>query len=239
MQTIDFLPQKFRERATFRLARIWQCVVLGLFGSVVLATLFYQVVSRGGTRARLTEVTPQHSLAVQQALRHTELRTELGNLQHQVSLYTFLQHPWPRTQVLDGISSQLPASCVLTSLRVVQEVPKATTVIVRPSAAQVELQGAEHDVKQLLESLKGAQAIVYVNGVTENAVELHEFVARLAQSELFYKAELRSFESARESTPRGGKFEIRAVLSPPHFFEAGQGDTQRPAAAAPAYRIAL
>jgi Tfp pilus assembly protein PilN len=239
MQTIDFLPQKFRERATHRRARIWQFVVLGLFGSVVLLTLFYQVVSRGGTRARLAEVTPQHSLAVQQALRHTELRTELGHLQQQVSLYAFLQHPWPRTQVLAGIASRLPASCVLTALRVVNEVPKSANVIAKPVAGQAELQGAEYDLKQLLESSKGAQSIVYVSGVTENAVELHEYVARLSQSGLFSQAELRSFESTRESTPRGGKFEIRAVLSPGLFEEMNQVDSSRPAAASPAYRITL
>lgn len=214
MKNIDFLPQQYRERARWRRSRIWQIGVLVLFSSVVGTTLAYQVVSRGSTRIQLATVTPQHSLAVQQTLRHTTLRSELSGLQHQVSLYTYLQHPWPRTQILAQIASQLPKSCVVSNMRVINEVPKTMNVIAKPNADKVSLAPAEHDLKQLLDSQKSAQTIVYIHGNTDNPVELYEFVAGLSQSTLFSKAELRSFETVHDGIQRAGRFEIRTVVAP-------------------------
>jgi hypothetical protein len=227
MQKVDFLPQEFRERASMRRSRIWQFAVLGFFGTIVLTSFGYQIVSRGSARSLLAEVTPLHSLAVQQALRHTELRSELASLQHQVSLYTYLKHPWPRTRILSSIARELPTRCVMTSLWIMSEVPKVASANAKPSTTKVELSGAEFDLKQIMESQRGAQSIIYISGVTDNPVKLHEFVARLSQSSLFAKAELYSFESLRDPVGRGGKFEVRAVLVPSLVHEPHRGEPAR------------
>src|SRR5688572_1891055 len=118
MQTIDFLPEHYRERRKQRRVRWWWALIVCLFGGVVLATGSLQWLSVQKIKYELSRLEMQCNTFRQLDQHLLELETKVAHLSHSANLYTFLQHPWPRTQILAAVVQPVPEQMQLTSIRV-------------------------------------------------------------------------------------------------------------------------
>src|SRR5688500_5808847 len=113
MKDIDFLPARYREQYSQRRAQLWRLTVLALFVAGVGATAAGQYTLRRSARQHLEAVNPQHSAARAKSDQHTQLQQQLKDVQATTQLYAYLQHPWPRTQILAEVAERLPATLTL------------------------------------------------------------------------------------------------------------------------------
>jgi hypothetical protein len=232
---IDFLPPQYRQRSARRYGRY------GRIGAVVACAAMVLLAALGQHRHRqrlLTELTAMEPL-VAQVLNQ---RQELGRLHAQLStvnalaeLYTYLHHPWPRSQLLMAVVAPLPEGVRFEQLHVARELFRTTSLSgemrhkpERPREEEIaKLSPAERDLKRLREELDKTRTVIRIWGTTSDVSTLHEYLGTLAKNELFFKVDLESLEAA-ERTDGLAKFRALLVVRP------GYGQPDGPTAPAPA-----
>lgn len=228
MQDIDFLPSRYRELSSERQVRLWRLAVFALFGAGIGVTALGQYSFRRAARQQLAAIDEQHSLARAKTEQFTALHQQLKEAQATTQLYAWLQHPWPRTQILAGVSAKLPETVTLSELRLTRETPPAERSDSRRSRrgngasdeeAQANLAPAVRDLQKLREEYDSAKVVVEVSGLTSDIAALHLYVAQLCEAPLFMKCELASLEAVGDAnyqspTAFQSKFKLRLVVRP-------------------------
>lgn len=239
---IDFLPPRYREQHVQRKNFYWRVVVL-------VAYLALLAVGSVAQRSRMTRLQSDLARAKQELTQAQLLEVQVTHAQQQLSrqraaaeLITYLQHPWPRSQVLAAILPRVPESIHLTELRLYPLAEKAAAAPFwqRQSPGKKEKDAppplpATADLQRLLEERNRMLTVVQLNGVAQNQASLHQFLQQLAQDELFAAVELLSIESQRsENNPAGCVFEVCLELKPgygerrpPQRSTAGAGHSQQ------------
>lgn len=115
---IDFLPESYREQSTQRKGQLWRFAVLALFTVVLPAASFCQYRMRTAINSDLTSLSPHYAAAQADTTRVAFLQGELKKAASAAELYTFLRHPWPRTQVLSALTETLPESITLRAISI-------------------------------------------------------------------------------------------------------------------------
>ncbi len=245
MHDIDFLPSKYREQNTARKARVWQFAVLLLFGGVIVATAAGQYLLRVSATSERDAVLLQHTAAKATNDLFDRLQSRLADVRSTAQLYTYLQHPWPRTQILAAVGRELPDEVTLSEMRITLDAnaspeggrnrPRDPR---RSENEDKELAGmhpAARDLKQLADEFNGQRTVVLLAGHTSDTAALHRLVARLGDAALFAKAELRSLEAAQRRELHGSSvFEVRLTVRPGYGQPGGprqpsETQTQQPA----------
>ena len=108
MKDIDFLPSGYRQQHSNRNVRAWRFVVVASFLAMLSAASLVQYYRLCRARICLEHVTTQHDEAKNQNLQLTRLQSELKEVNCDAELFTYLRHPWPRTQILAAILTPLP-----------------------------------------------------------------------------------------------------------------------------------
>ena len=121
MKNIDFLPAKYRELDEARRRRAWRVAVLVLFGTVVGASALFQYRMHRAAQNELVEAKAQLATAEAKHQQLGQLQAQLQQARDAAALVTYLQHPWPRTQILSEIVTRLPADIKLTEIRIAPE----------------------------------------------------------------------------------------------------------------------
>lgn len=215
MQSIDFLPARYREQETRRHAKLWQLVLTLLFGSVVGLAVVMQFAMRLSVWRQLADLDAPFQQSQEVKQRFEKAQTEHQKLQHSTALYAYLNHPWPRTQILSQVISPLPKSIALREMKFSLEAERPTgppsTTAPDPATAQ-QGEPAELDLKALRQQRDQSAECLAITGVAKDIAALHEYVATLATSSLVAKAELRSLETNDEADEAGpvGKKAVRA-----------------------------
>lgn len=232
MKNIDFLPNRYRESAAARAALVkrWT-IVLGI--TVFIAPMAtYQNIARNQVVRQLALVGPQFEEAQSKSQHLAELQKELQLARGEAALLAWLNHPWPRSQILVQLHEPLPESARLTSIKLTNE-PKASASSSasagRNRAARRAVgdaaeshpddsrPAAEKDLIKMHEQVATSDTVVTLSGVSVNTTELHTYVARLRTTGMFDKSELRSLESLPgQEGAKSQNFEIRVVLAPGH-----------------------
>lgn len=227
MKNIDFLPGRFRENhaATQALIKRWT-IAIGLATFIVPLAL-YQFVAHRSIVLRLAEIGPEYNTALLEQTHLHQVQDQLKLAQGEAALLAYLQHPWPRSQILAKIHEPLPESVRLTGVKLLSELrPSSSEGPVanrsrrsrradpRESDVDSKRPVAEQDLQALAEMVSSRQVVVMLTGITLNPTELHTYVAHLRASGLFDKSELRSVEKITGGDDRTQKFEIRLVVSP-------------------------
>lgn len=249
MKNIDFLPNAYRERNALRHARAWWGVVVLIFGTVILATASVQFTWRRGVQAELDAIEPQYLAAKQRDLELTSLQKQIQAASEAAGLYTYLQHPWPRTQILASIAGPLPATIHLHELHLGEEVlpiiATETTSGKRRTAAKdkdaPKLPPGQQDLAALRQDCDTKQTVVELSGIAEDAQQLHAYVSALGKSPIIAAAQLKSLEAVSEGEGKasalpegvsnrlaGTRFSVRLVIRPGY----GQPGGPEPKAAA-------
>ena len=221
-EQIDFLPSRYREQQAQRLNFVWRLLILCAYVGLLAVGSMVQRSRR--TDAKLDLTRAKQKVAQAEALSN-ELATWQQRLKKQrtaAELIAYLQHPWPRTQILAAVLPKLPRSIHLNELRV-QAVNEAGANV--PAWQQPNRSGKEEtktpveppamDLAQLQRERDAAATYIYLLGCAQNQNELHEFLHLLTGDKLFASVELISVESLRaERELQGYEFQARIKLRP-------------------------
>lgn len=213
---IDFLPPRYREQHAQRKNFLWRVVVLGAYlGLLAMGSV--------AQRARLGKLQNELAQSQQQLAEAQQISVQLEYAEQQLSrdraaaqLVTYLQHPWPRTQVLAAILPRVPESIYLTELRLypLAQQSSATPFWQRQAADKKDKDKpppppAMADLERLREERANTVTVVQLNGVAHDQAVLHAFLQQLAEDELFAAVELLSIESLRnDNNKHGCAFEV-------------------------------
>jgi hypothetical protein len=244
MQTIDFLPQVYRERNDLRKARTWWAVVLMVFGTVVVSTASIQYTWRRTVVRQLDDLGPRYAAAMLRDAELARLQTQIQAVSDAAGLYTYLQHPWPRTQLLAAVVAPVPKSIRLTDVLLTSEVTVQTTsdeasVASRRARGRAEKNEkreppARQDLARLRDECDTQQTVVHITGTATDVQELHVYVGELGKSPLVASALLKSIEAIPQEPGASPKiqFRVQMVVRPGY----GQRGGPEPKAAAPVAR---
>ncbi|MDX1947426.1 MAG: hypothetical protein SFU86_18640 [Pirellulaceae bacterium] len=231
MKNIDFLPDIYRQRAATLRARVWWGVLVVLFGAALGSTAIGQFFIRRSIEQQLLALEPRHAAAQEHVRKLTELNAQDRQAGELASLVTFLDHPWPRTQLLAEIVRPLPESVKLTELALVlSEIPQAVGEAsagpppgVSAEASALVVAPAVHDLEKLRELHDDRETVIEITGQTTDIAPLHGYVAALARSTLVSKARLKSIESsAGHEGARTTRFTVLVVVRTCHGIRGGE-----------------
>src|SRR6185436_352447 len=138
MKSIDFLPEIYRQREALRRARIWWAVVVMIFGGAIGASSLAQAWLRHGLVQQLDALAAEFAAAQTQVQELSSLQSQNVRAGHEASLYTFLENPWPRTQLLAEVVRPLPETIRLTRIAILEEEQAKTAIHVGPRNVKVE-----------------------------------------------------------------------------------------------------
>ena len=232
MQEIEFLPLEYREKHARRQSRPWQIFAAMAIVGLMAAAASVQYELRHELRSELAVVSPVHEAAVDQSHRLADAQSRLKLARGRAELYTYLRHPWPRTQLLAALVERLPNAITLQQIQVVRETAAARPTSDRRSAAERKtdaerlksLGPADRDLAEIAGKLNPMTTVVVLSGVTTDAIALHHYMGELDATDVFDKAELDCF-NAVEAGQDGVALQFRAVLNVlPGYGQSGGPD---------------
>ncbi|HZN35084.1 MAG TPA: hypothetical protein VFB80_14745 [Pirellulaceae bacterium] len=234
MKNIDFLPDIYRQRAALRKARIWWCAVVVLFGGAISSAFTAQVWLRVSLKRQLAALEESFLSSQTQVRELANLQAQIAKSAHEASLFTYLQHPWPRTQLLAQVVRPLPKSIRLTQIHVSDEelprdAPHAAPLHRGPETEPAaKPQPAEDDLAKLQQEMDFKATIVQLQGFTPEAADLHEYVALLNGSSLIAAAQIKSLESDSTHDPPRTRFTLRLIVHPGYGQRGSEGPPAPP-----------
>lgn len=182
-----------------RRARNHSIVVVAMFAALLGLGAWgqHRTLQRLRSDARIVE--QQYAQAQQHAAHLAALQEELAQVTKEADLLAYLDHPWPRSQVLRAIAGPLPPELVASRIYVLREqrpTPKQSNTAPQ-SSTQTTAQTtvlAEADLKKLRDEIESTHLVVSIEGVTRDHAALHIYLHELTQHSLIPKAELVSLE---------------------------------------------
>jgi len=230
MQNIDFLPDQYRRKHMERQSQPWHIVVMGAFAALLVVAILTQRHYRHKAEQELAAVLPQYELAMSQSCQLGEISSELQAATTTAELFTYLRHPWPRTQLLARLLAPLPDEITFEKLQIDRELPASSTPIRRRSFSEAEeselaaLSPAARDLKRLRDRFDNMETVVRISGTTGESSAVHRYLSALGDAPLFSEAELDRMESLDRGdlNSRGDSLQFEAALVVrPGYGQAG------------------
>ena|SRR5437762_550575 len=235
MKSIDFLPDIYRQRDALRRARIWWAMVVVIFSSAIGASAVAQGWLRHGLAEQFDSLAAEYATAQTQVQELSAIQTQAVRAGQEASLYTFLENPWPRTQLLAEIVRPLPDGIRLTKINILDEEQAKTAIQIGPrnmkaeEEAAAKASGPEKDLAKLQEEVGHRQTTVEIEGHTADVPRLHAYVADLSRSPLIAGASPKSLESSGANQQTQTRFTLRLLVRPGYCQRGGEA-AQTPAA---------
>ena len=225
MHNIDFLPVEYRQKHARRQSQPWQVVVAVAMVGLVAAAAMAQHYRRHAVQNDLATITPVYDDAVSQQNRLAEAQKRLKSVKACAELYTYLRHPWPRTQLLSALVAPLPETIILQQIQILREAPatRSPTEVRPPVDPKTEeerlksLAPADRDLCKLAGRLDPLQTVVVLTGTATEIAALHHYIGDLDATDIFDKAELDCFNSI-DNSKSGAVLQFRAGLDGQHGY---------------------
>lgn len=220
MLDLDFLPAEYRRRQARKRSKPWHAMVGLAFVGLVALAAFGQHRQLHSLRAELALLTPQYEHATAVDARLAQVQESLKEARAEAALFTYLQHPWPRTQLLRSLLEPLPEELFLTELEISNELPTATRSSdprLQPKSddkAIEALSAAERDLAELRQRNDTLRTVIRITGNTDDGAALHRYLGELSSRFLFRKAELESIERIEGDAATGMHFRATVVVRP-------------------------
>jgi hypothetical protein len=216
MKNIDFLPPRYRERHRQRQAFAWEIVVVAFFGLLIAAGVAWQFQQRWRIGNRLAALQDSFQQAVEMQAMQEQLQARLATNSEAAELYLYLEHPWPRTQVLRAMESCMPAGMFLTDIHISYETAGAPAAL---SGEELQkLSPARRDIARLRRESDQRVAVVKIAGTTGDATQIYQFAHRLGQLPPLATVKLETAENQAGNEQTA--FRLRGVLKP-GYYQAG------------------
>ncbi|MBN1591345.1 MAG: hypothetical protein JW888_17665 [Pirellulales bacterium] len=201
MKDIDFLPFEYRQQHGKRYLQFWRAVVVIVFVAILSVASLVQYYRLFRLRNEMAQTAIQHAAAKSQNAQLARLQSECKQATSDAELFTYLRHPWPRTQILAALLAPLPESTTLnqleitnTSLRSGQGQRQRHRETENTDNSTASKYPAEYELELLRDQFDMAQVSVVLSGRTTDPAALHQYLADLDRCSLFAKAELGSLE---------------------------------------------
>ena len=240
MNDLDFLPLEYRQRHDRRRRQKWRNIAIGLVGLLAAATACHQQLARRQLLERLAEVTPQYERVIEQTQQLGRLQSELAAARVDAELFTYLRHPWPRTQILAALLTELPEEIGFTKLDIRRQAQP-----VRPGGEHDPLSAlspqagspaverpAAIDQTRLRQQYDRARTVVAIEGLASDSSALHQYLSRMNRSEFCPQAELESLEADRLGEEPMLRFQATLVVCPGYGMPHGPAPALREPVAA-------
>jgi hypothetical protein len=234
MKNIDFLPEVYRERIALRQARVWWGIVVLIFGTAIGSTAGAQYLLKRSIKQQFDDLESTYAKAQAQVKRLGQLQADNRTAGQWAGLVTYLEQPWPRSQLIAEVIRPLKGAIRLTEMIVAEEEvahptaedsgPRRRKGASEPSS---KLAPALADLEELRSTHDYKRPIIEITGTVEDVAVLHEYVAALGRSSLVASAQIKSLETtASGGLDRPTTFTVRLVFRPSH----GQPDSEQTSA---------
>jgi len=229
MKTIDFLPDIYRQREALRRARVWWGIVVVIFSSAIAASALAQAWLRHELHEQLDDLSPEYAAAQTQVQELAGLQTQILRAGHEANLYTLLENPWPRTQLLAEIVRPLPASIRLTQIHLAEEELARSAIQAGPRNMKAEEEAAarasapEQDFSKLQEETERRQTTIEIDGYTSDVDQLQQqYLQTINRSPLVANAFIKSLEAATANQAGRTRFVLRVIVRPGYCQRGGE-----------------
>lgn len=246
MQDIDFLPSRYHERNRQRQAVTTWITVIAAIVLLLFVGGVYQHRREGALRQQLADTLERQADCQRLNTTLNTMQAELREYEALASLYEYLEHPWPRSRIIEAVLGPLPEDVYLSELSILRQqatasgsTPQRDTKRGRTTSAttEPELAPPVEDLKKLREQFDGTTEYVSLKGLALETTRLHSYLAELHASELFHRVNLEAVSalSADEAQRLGivgghaGQFEIRLELRPGYGQPGGPATEKTPA----------
>jgi hypothetical protein len=121
MHDIDFLPPAYHQQNAKRQVQPWRIVVVTLFLFLLAAANLAQYSQRSRAAQDLKTVEPcyEETNRLGENLRTAQAQLEAARSDAQ--WFTYLRHPWPRSQLLRAVVAPLPPEIALQQVLIGEE----------------------------------------------------------------------------------------------------------------------
>jgi len=223
MRQIDFLPPHYRQQYARRQWMSQQVAIVLAFVLLFLGLWGSQYHARRVAQRDLADLKLPYERAQQQCAKLAELQTKLKEVQATAELYTYLRHPWPRTQLLSAILAPLPESIVFQEVKIVREAGREAPERAgsQPKGQQPKGSPSAETLKQLRQRYDRSRMLVNISGVTKDPAELHRYLGVLSRNSLFTGAELINSATATGNNEGGLRFSAILTVRPGYGQPAG------------------
>ena len=217
MNSIDFLPEKYRNVQSVYHTRVWRVVLALTFGGIVLSAVVFQLVQFYRVQHELAQIRDKRDSAEAIRIQLKNLQKEAAELKKSAELVTYLRHPWPRSQLLARCTDRLTEGIQLTELAVSLENKANPTVAAkrqRPNLGGATVTVNVDELKVLRERFDHRQTVIEITGTTHNPTQIYVYLSRLDDDPLFEKTSLSSVASQQAALGTGNSFQIRLRVIP-------------------------
>jgi len=222
MQDLDFLPAQYRQKHAQRQSQPWRIMIALIFAGLLATAAFSQHVHRLHVEEELATITITYDLALSQADKLSELQTELQSARATAELYTYLRHPWPRTQLLAALVAPMPDEVTLGQLHISHEMRQDPVRTDRRSRSKAKAEEEEieklppavRDLKRLRDQFDKMETLVQISGTTSESAALYRYLSELGNDRLFDKAGLDSIENVEGESGPSLRFDATLIVRP-------------------------
>jgi hypothetical protein len=186
---------------------------------------------------QLDALAPQYAAAQTQVQELSGLQVQILRAGHEANLYTFLESPWPRTQLLAEMVRPLNETIRLSQIHLAEEEQARSAIQVGPRNSKAEEEaaakatGPEKDLAKIQDESQRRQTTIEVDGYTADVARLHDYVNEINRSPLMAAANIKSLEAATANQLGQTRFTLRIIVKP--------GYCQRSESTAPVTTAAL
>ena len=225
MKNIDFLPKRYQLRQQQRRAFTWEISIVVFFALLIAPIAVWQGVQRWRVGTQLQALSAQHQQALDTQAAHQLLQVQLASASEAAELYLYLEHPWPRTQVLHAIRSCLPDDMWLTDVHITFEpLPGAAPQV--DEAKLLKLSPTQRDLSRLQREADRRATLVWISGTAADASHVYDFVHRLGQTAPFAMIKLETAENQASKASQQTTFRLRGLLKPGYGQPGGPQGNQ-------------
>ncbi|MBA2114974.1 hypothetical protein [Bremerella alba] len=193
---IEFLPKKYREKQKSHNFQVSRLLLIVVIVAGMSSVLLYQLASLHSVKRQVAALDDQHEKVVQLMQEVDQRRGEVVVKRHHAKLLTFLDHPFPKSQIIAAIANPLPTEIAITRVQVTVEQVASTNAKPPSEKGKKAPQGhpMELDLKQLIDEVKAHRCTVEVEGTTDDTSCLYTFLASLHQAEIIESAKIESID---------------------------------------------
>jgi hypothetical protein len=235
VKDIDFLPRRYRDEHAHRSTLGWRALVIVSYAALLALAAWSQSSRKQGLVTLLDEATRQHDAVMVQADELAGLQQAVRQWNAEAELWTYLRHPWPKSQLLAAIVGPLTPGITLADLRIHRaETTAGGTAGILRDRQRIVQEGesgqpdtrtpAERDLETIRQREDQTSLIVTIQGTTRDIAGLHSYLGQAGRSPLFSSVELTSIESEELLGKASSRFTARAVVRP------GYGQSNGPTA---------
>jgi hypothetical protein len=222
MHSVDFLPSQYQRSHARRRTKPWRVVVVSAFAALVAAAAVGQHQRRSAVERDLAALASQYAEAETITARWQAIQAELETARAEAELYTYLRHPWPRSQVIREVLAPRPEGIVFERLEISHRVAAGgvvatsqTTDEAKAEAARLaQLPPAARDLVKLRRDYDQRSALVTITGTTVDSSLLHTYLAELRKLDLISRVDLPQIDAHDEKDGPQLEFKVTLVIRP-------------------------